>query len=158
MALLPTSDIFWHFEAASNGRGPSQVSPKEDDGYDISDFYHIDPASVTMADFKHFVAAASQRNIKVIIDLVLNHTSDKHPWFLHAKQDSSTYHNWYVWSKEKPTNKEDGVVFKNSQQETWSFDSAANAYYYHRFYKFEPDLNTQNPQVKNEMFRVMNFW
>ncbi len=138
---------------------PFQPTPNKDDGYDISDYYHIDDRLGTMADFQTFVHAAKQRGIKVIIDLVLNHTSDQHPWFVAARKDrSSHYRDWYVWSKNRPKNADQGMVFPGVQESIWALDSVSGEYYYHRFYDFQPDLNTQHPAVRAEMRKIVNFW
>ncbi|MBV9961921.1 MAG: trehalose synthase, partial [Parafilimonas sp.] len=98
------------------------------------------------------------RGMKVIIDLVFNHTSIRHPWFQQARNVNNPYHSWYVWSKDKPKNMHEGVVFKGVQKDIWTYDSTAHEYYNHSFYNFEPDLNLQNMQVRNELFKVMKFW
>jgi maltose alpha-D-glucosyltransferase/alpha-amylase len=137
---------------------PFQPTPNQDDGYDISDFYGVDPRLGTMNDFIELVAAAKQRNMRIIMDLVLNHTSDQHPWFKQAHRPQDPYHSWYVWSVEKPRNMNIGMVFPGIQQSIWTFDAQAGAYYYHRFYQFQPDLNMQNPAVFAEMKRIDSFW
>jgi maltose alpha-D-glucosyltransferase/alpha-amylase len=138
---------------------PFQPSPQRDDGYDISDYYAVDPRYGTLGDFVEFTHAAAQRGMRVIIDLVVNHTSDRHPWFKAARRDpDSPYRNWYVWSKEKPKNADEGMVFPGVQKTTWSYDSQAEAYYFHRFYDFQPDLNTANPAVQAEILKIMGFW
>ncbi len=97
--------------------------------------------------------------MRLLIDLVVNHTSDQHPWFQAARRDpDSPYRDWYVWSKKKPANAEDGVVFPGVQKTTWSRDAEAGAYYFHRFYEFQPDLNTANPAVQAEILKIMGFW
>src|SRR5689334_451589 len=138
---------------------PFQVSPCRDDGYDVADYYGVDPRYGTLGDFVEFTHAAEQRGIRVIIDLVVNHTSDRHPWFKQARKDpNSKYREWYVWSKRKPRNSNRGMVFPGVQKSTWSFDSAARQWYFHRFYKFQPDLNTSNPEVQAEILKIMGFW
>lgn len=138
---------------------PFQPTPNKDDGYDVADYYAVDPRLGTMADFNSFIAAAKQKNLRVIMDLVLNHTSDKHPWFQQARNSpSSPFRSWYVWSKDKPKNFDKGMVFPGVQESIWSFDSTAGEYYYHRFYKFQPDLNSQNPEVQKEIRKVIQFW
>ncbi|MBV9962734.1 MAG: hypothetical protein JO072_10840, partial [Parafilimonas sp.] len=144
------ADIIW--------LAPFYPTPNMDDGYDISDYFKVDPHVGTMEDYEGFVREANKRGMKVIIDLVFNHTSIRHPWFQQARNVNNPYHSWYVWSKEKPKNMHDGVVFKGVQQDIWTYDSTAHEYYNHSFYNFEPDLNLQNPQVKNELFKVMKFW
>jgi maltose alpha-D-glucosyltransferase / alpha-amylase len=127
---------------------PFQASPCRDDGYDISDYYNVDPRYGTLGDFIEFTHGAKQRGIRVLIDLVVNHTSDQHPWFKQARSDpNSKYRNWYVWSKKKPPHANKGMVFPGVQKTTWTYDREAKAWYFHRFYDFQPDLNTSNPEV-----------
>jgi maltose alpha-D-glucosyltransferase / alpha-amylase len=138
---------------------PFQTSPGRDDGYDISNYYEVNPRYGTLADFVEFTHAAAQRGIRVIIDLVVNHTSDQHAWFQQARRDpNSKYRDWYVWSKKRPANSSQGVVFPGVQKSTWSYDSKARAWYFHRFYRFQPDLNTSNPHVLAEILKIMGFW
>src|SRR5215475_6330404 len=138
---------------------PFQLSPGKDDGYDISDYYGVNPAYGTLGDFVEFTHAAAQRGIRVIIDLVVNHTSDQHPWFRKARSDrNSPLHDWYVWSDKKPASAGKGMVFPGVQKSTWSFDREAKAWYFHRFYDFQPDLNTSNPRVQAEILKIMGFW
>jgi maltose alpha-D-glucosyltransferase/alpha-amylase len=138
---------------------PFQTSPCRDDGYDVADYYNVDPRYGTLGDFVEFTHGAKQRGIRVLIDLVVNHTSNEHPWFKQARKDpDSKYRDWYVWSKKKPPNANKGMVFPGVQKSTWSYDSEARAYYFHRFYDFQPDLNTSNPEVQAEILKVMGFW
>ena len=138
---------------------PFQRSPCRDDGYDISNYYEVDARYGTLGDFVEFTHAAKQRGIRVIIDLVVNHTSDEHPWFQEARRDpASKYRDWYVWSKKKPRGSNKGMVFPGVQKSTWSYDSVARAWYFHRFYDFQPDLNTSNPHVLAEILKIMGFW
>jgi maltose alpha-D-glucosyltransferase/alpha-amylase len=138
---------------------PFQSSPCRDDGYDVSDYYNVDTRYGTLGDFVEFAHAAKQRGIRVIIDLVVNHTSNQHPWFKEARQDpSSKYRDWYVWSKKKPKSANKGMVFPGVQKSTWTYDSVARAWYFHRFYDFQPDLNTSNPHVQAEILKIMGFW
>ncbi len=138
---------------------PFQTSPGRDDGYDVSDYYGVDPRFGTLGDFVEFTHAAKQRGMRVLIDLVVNHTSDQHPWFKAARADPhSEYRDWYVWSKKKPPNANEGMVFPGVQKTTWTHDSVAKAYYFHRFYDFQPDLNTANPRVQAEILKIMGFW
>ncbi len=138
---------------------PFQSSPYKDDGYDIADYYSVDSRHGTLGEFVEFTQAANSRGIRVLIDLVVNHTSDQHPWFQAARRDpNSPYRDWYVWSKTKPKNANSGMVFPGVQKSTWTFDEAAQAYYFHRFYDFQPDLNTANPRVQAEILRIMGFW
>ncbi|HWD56842.1 MAG TPA: alpha-amylase family protein [Stellaceae bacterium] len=138
---------------------PFQVSPHRDDGYDIADYYGVDPRYGTIGDFVEFTHAAEQRGIRVIIDLAINHTSDQHPWFQQARSDpQSPYRDWYIWSKKKPANADRGIVFPGVQKSTWTLDRKAKAYYFHRFYEFQPDLNTSHPEVQAEILKIMGFW
>jgi maltose alpha-D-glucosyltransferase/alpha-amylase len=138
---------------------PFQKSPCRDDGYDVSDYYSVDPRYGTLGDFVEFTHAAKQRGIRVIIDLVVNHTSDEHPWFQEARRDpNSRFRDWYVWSKKKPLHANQGMVFPGVQKTTWTYDKEARLYYFHRFYEFQPDLNTSNPHVQAEILKIMGFW
>jgi len=138
---------------------PFQTSPGRDDGYDVSNYYEVDPRYGTLGDFVEFTHAARQRGIRVLIDLVVNHTSDQHPWFQEARKDpDSRYRDWYVWSKKRPPNANEGMVFPGVQKSTWTHDSVAKAWYFHRFYEFQPDLNTSNPHVQAEILKIMGFW
>jgi maltose alpha-D-glucosyltransferase/alpha-amylase len=138
---------------------PFQPSPRRDDGYDVADYYGVDPRYGTLGDFVEFTHGCKQRGIRVLIDLVVNHTSDEHPWFQDARRDpQSPYRNWYIWSKKKPRNAKSGIVFPGVQKATWDYDTAAKSYYFHRFYDFQPDLNTANPEVQAEILKIMGFW
>lgn len=138
---------------------PFQPSPKRDHGYDIADYYSVDPRYGTLGDFVAFTHAAKQRGMRVLIDLVVNHTSDQHPWFKEARAypDART-RDWYVWSKTKPPHADEGMVFPGVQKSTWSYDKEAKLWYFHRFYDFQPDLNTANPHVQAEILKIMGFW
>jgi maltose alpha-D-glucosyltransferase/alpha-amylase len=138
---------------------PFFPSPNRDNGYDVSDYYGVDPRLGTLGDFVDFVRAARERGIRVIIDLVVNHTSDQHPWFQAARNDpDSPYRDYYVWSDEKPADADEGVVFPGVQESVWTYDEEAGAYYYHRFYEHQPDLNIANPAVREEIRKIMGFW
>jgi maltose alpha-D-glucosyltransferase/alpha-amylase len=138
---------------------PFQPSPGKDDGYDISDYYGVNPAYGTLGDFVEFTHGAKQRGIRVIIDLVVNHTSNQHSWFKAARRDrNSPFRDWYVWSDKRPANADKGMVFPGVQKTTWSYDREAKAWYFHRFYDFQPDLNTSNPNVQTEILKIMGFW
>jgi maltose alpha-D-glucosyltransferase / alpha-amylase len=138
---------------------PFYPSPRRDDGYDVADYYGVDPRYGTLGDFVDFTRQAEEFGIRIIADLVVNHTSSKHPWFQAARSDpNSEYRDWYVWSKRKPKDAESGIVFPGVQRSTWTFDREAKAYYFHRFYDFQPDLNTGNPRVREEIERIMGFW
>lgn len=138
---------------------PFQQSPMRDGGYDISDYYSVDPRYGTLGDFVEFTYACYQRGIHVLIDLVVNHTSDTHPWFQDARHNpESKYRDWYVWSKKKPKSANEGIVFPGVQKSTWTFDEVARSYYFHRFYSFQPDLNTAHPDVQAEILKIIGFW
>jgi len=138
---------------------PFQKSPGRDDGYDISDYYSVNPAYGTLGDFVEFTHGAKQRGIRVLIDLVVNHTSEEHHWFQEARRNPrSKYREWYVWSKKRPANAGKGMVFPGVQKSTWKYDSVAKEWYFHRFYDFQPDLNTSNPAVQAEILKIMGFW
>jgi maltose alpha-D-glucosyltransferase/alpha-amylase len=138
---------------------PFQTSPQRDDGYDVADYYNVDPRYGTLGDFVEFTHGAKQRGIRVLIDLVVNHTSNEHPWFQDARRaPDSKYRDWYVWSKQRPPRSNEGMVFPGVQQSTWSYDAQAKAWYFHRFYDFQPDLNTSNLEVQAEILKIMGFW
>ncbi|TQS43531.1 alpha-amylase family protein [Cryptosporangium phraense] len=138
---------------------PIHPTPNRDDGYDVADFYAVDPRLGTLGDFAELLHEAGNRGIRVIIDLVVNHTSNQHPWFQSArKSEDSPYRDWYIWSSEEPKDRHEGMVFPGEQKETWTYDRTAKAWYYHRFYDFMPDLNTANPEVKDEIKRIAAFW
>ncbi|SHG74066.1 alpha-amylase family protein [Bradyrhizobium erythrophlei] len=138
---------------------PFQPSPGKDDGYDISDYYGVDPRYGTLGDFVEFTHGCRQRGIRVIIDLVVNHTSDAHKWFREARSSKeSSYRDWYVWADKKPANAGKGMVFPGVQKSTWTYDKEARGWYFHRFYDFQPDLNTSNPHVQAEILKIMGFW
>ncbi len=138
---------------------PIHPGPDRDDGYDVADFYGVDPRLGSLGDFAELVHQAENRGLRIMIDLVVNHTSDEHPWFTSARSDpASPYRDWYVWSKDEPSDRAQGVVFPGVQRETWTFDEEAGAWYYHRFYDFQPDLNMANPQVRAEVRKIMAFW
>ncbi|MGO7425978.1 alpha-amylase family glycosyl hydrolase, partial [Rhizobium ruizarguesonis] len=138
---------------------PFQASPGRDDGYDVSDYYNVDPRYGSLGDFVEFTHGAKQRGIRVLIDLVINHTSRDHPWFQDARSDPrSHYRDWYVWSEKKPANADQGMVFPGVQNTTWTYDDKAKAYYFHRFYDHQPDLNTSHPEVQAEILKIMGFW
>jgi maltose alpha-D-glucosyltransferase / alpha-amylase len=138
---------------------PFQPSPFRDDGYDIADYYGVDSRYGTLGEFVEFMQACKHRGLRVLIDLVVNHTSNEHPWFQEARRDpKSKYRDWYVWSKRKPRDAAAGITFPGVQKSTWNYDSVAKEYYFHRFYSFQPDLNTANPEVQAEILRIMGFW
>jgi maltose alpha-D-glucosyltransferase / alpha-amylase len=138
---------------------PIQPTPLRDDGYDIADHYGIDGRLGSSGDFVEFLQEATGRGIRVLLDLVLNHTSDRHPWFVDARRHAeSRYRDWYIWSKKRPADANDGVAFPGVQRSTWTFAKEARAWYFHRFYDFEPDLNMSNLLVRQELHRVIAYW
>lgn len=138
---------------------PIHPSPGRDNGYDVSDYYGIDPRLGTLGDFTELATQAGQRGIRLLLDLVVNHTSNEHPWFISARSDpDSPYRDWYVWSGAEPPDRRQGIVFPGEQTETWTFDGQAKQWYFHRFYDFQPDLNWSNPAVRAEIKKVMAFW
>jgi maltose alpha-D-glucosyltransferase/alpha-amylase len=138
---------------------PIHPSPDRDDGYDVEDFYNVHPRFGNLGDFAELLHQAGNLGIKVIIDLVVNHTSDMHPWFQSARSDpESPYRDWYVWSETAPPDRRQGMVFPGEQSETWSYDRTAKMWFYHRFYKFQPDLNIKNPRVREEIKKICVFW
>ncbi|MBA3948106.1 MAG: maltose alpha-D-glucosyltransferase [Herpetosiphonaceae bacterium] len=138
---------------------PFFPSPLRDDGYDIADYSTINPAYGTLEDFKSFLGAAHQRGIRVIADLVMNHTSDQHPWFQAARSDPhSPYRDYYVWSDTPERYREARIIFTDTEPSNWTWDEQAGAYFWHRFFSHQPDLNYDNPQVPQAMFEVMEQW
>jgi maltose alpha-D-glucosyltransferase/alpha-amylase len=157
--LISRLDYLYRLGVSCLWLNPIYPSPGRDGGYDISDFYGIDPALGSLGDFAELAREAQERGIRIILDLVVNHTSDEHPWFISARsKPDSPYRDWYVWSAEEPPNRHQGTVFPGEQTETWTFDEQAQAWYFHRFYDFQPDLNWANPDVRAEMDKVMSFW
>jgi maltose alpha-D-glucosyltransferase/alpha-amylase len=138
---------------------PIHPSPWRDNGYDVADYYGVDPRLGTLGDFARLTRQARERGIRILMDLVVNHTSDEHSWFRAACSSAdSPYRDWYVWSIDEPPDRRQGTVFPGEQTETWTFDERAGAWYFHRFYKFQPDLNWSNPAVRMEISKVMSFW
>ncbi|EIV94534.1 alpha-amylase family protein [Frankia sp. QA3] len=138
---------------------PFYPTPDRDDGYDITDFYGVDPRLGTHGDLVEFLRVARDRGIRVIADLVVNHTSDQHPWFVSARSSrESPYRGYYVWRDEPPPDGPSGVVFPDQEDSVWQYDDAAGQYYLHRFYKHQPDLDVANPAVRDEIARIMGFW
>ncbi|HET9225160.1 MAG TPA: alpha-amylase family protein, partial [Thermoanaerobaculia bacterium] len=138
---------------------PIHPTPNLDNGYDVQDYYAVDPRLGTLGDFVEFMHQARERGIRVMLDLVVNHTSTRHPWFQSARRDkSSPYRNFYVWSDTLPDNAREGMVFPGYQDSVWTWDEEAKAYYFHRFYAHQPDLDISNPDVREEICRIMGFW
>jgi maltose alpha-D-glucosyltransferase/alpha-amylase len=138
---------------------PFFASPNRDNGYDVSNYYESDPRHGSNGDFVEFMHQANERGMKVIVDLVVNHTSNQHQWFQDARaNENSPRRDWYVWSRKRPPGWNKGMVFPGVQDATWTRDSQAKAWYYHRFYDFQPDLNMDNPAVRTEVRRIMGYW
>ncbi len=138
---------------------PFYPSPNRDNGYDVMDYYNVDPRLGTLGDFVEFTRCAEERGIRIIVDLVVNHTSDQHPWFQAACKDKhSKYWNYYLWSQEKPQDLAEGIIFPGFQESTWSYQPDVEAYYAHRFYDHQADLNITNSEVRAEIQKIMGFW
>jgi len=137
---------------------PFYPTPNKDNGYDISDFYGVDPRLGTLGDFVEFLRAARERGIRVIADLVVNHTSDQHPWFQSARADpASPFRDFYVWADEQPEGPKD-VVFPDAEDSNWDYDEVAGKWFLHRFYSHMPDLNIANPRVRDEINKIVGYW
>ena len=137
---------------------PFYPSPGRDNGYDITDFYGVDPKLGTLGDFVEFSRAARDRGMRVLVDLVVNHTSTDHPWFQEARDPASPRRDWYVWSADKPADITEGIIFPGVQEAVWTQDDRSGAWYMHRFYAHQADLNIANPEVRAEIMRIMGFW
>jgi maltose alpha-D-glucosyltransferase/alpha-amylase len=139
---------------------PFYPSPLRDDGYDISNYRDINPAYGTLRDFKHFVRAAHERGLRVITELVINHTSDQHPWFQRARaaKPGSAARNFYVWADSDEGYQDAPIIFLDTEKSNWTYDNEAQAFYWHRFYAHQPDLNFDNPRVVEAVLDVMRFW
>ena len=139
---------------------PFYPSPLRDDGYDIADYRHVNPAYGTMRDFRRFVRAAHERGLRVITELVINHTSDQHAWFQRARQAKrgSVHRNYYVWSDTDQRYPETRIIFIDTEPSNWTWDPVAQQYFWHRFYHHQPDLNFDNPTVLREILRILHFW
>src|SRR5262245_3078708 len=139
---------------------PFYPSPRKDDGYDISDYRGVHPDYGTLADAKRFIAAAHARGMRVITELVVNHTSDQHPWFQRARHSKpgSVYRDFYVWSNDDRKYAGTRVIFVDALRSNWTWDEVAEAYYWHRFYSHQPDLNFDNPRVLKEVLSVLRYW
>ncbi len=139
---------------------PFYPSPLKDDGYDIADYYSINSSYGNVNDFKRFIKEAHSRGLKVITELVINHTSDQHPWFQRARKApaGSDERNYYVWSDDPHKYKDARIIFTDTEPSNWSWDAEAQSYYWHRFFSHQPDLNFDNPQVQQEVFDIMDYW
>ena len=138
---------------------PMFPSPLKDDGYDVADYFNIHPDYGTVDDFRRLVDEAHARGIRVITDMVLNHTSDRHPWFIKSrKSKDSPYRDYYVWSDTDRKYADARVIFVDTEPSNWTFDPQTGEYYWHRFYASQPDLNYDNPEVAQKMMDVLRFW
>lgn len=139
---------------------PFYPSPLKDDGYDIADYYTINPAYGNIKQFKLLLKEAHERGLKVITELVINHTSDQHPWFQRARKapKGSDYHNYYVWSDDGKQFEDARIIFQDFEASNWTWDPIAKQYYWHRFFHHQPDLNYDNPSVQNEVFKIIDYW
>jgi len=139
---------------------PFYPSPRRDDGYDIADYRGVHPDYGTLADFRRVVAGAHARDMRVITELVINHTSDQHSWFQRARaaKRGSAARNYYVWSDNDKKYADTRIIFLDTEKSNWTWDAEAKAYFWHRFYSHQPDLNFDNPQVLNSILSAMRFW
>lgn len=139
---------------------PFYPSPLRDDGYDIADYYTINPSYGNIEDFKKFLAEAHKRNLKVITELVINHTSDQHPWFQRARRapKGSPEREYYVWTDNDKQYGDTRIIFQDFEPSNWTYDSVAQQYYWHRFFYHQPDLNYDNPAVQAEVFKILDYW
>jgi maltose alpha-D-glucosyltransferase/alpha-amylase len=138
---------------------PFNDSPLRDGGYDISDYYAVLPDYGTVDDVRELVAKAHERGMRVIMDLVINHTSDQHEWFQKARQSrDNPYRDWYMWSDSKQRFRDARIIFVDTETSNWTWDDQAGQYYFHRFFSHQPDLNYDNPRVREEIFNIVRFW
>ena len=138
---------------------PFYPSPLRDDGYDIADHYNVHPNYGTLDDFRVFLLQSHQRGLRVITELVMNHTSDQHPWFQRARRakPGSRWRDFYVWSDTPEKYKDTRIIFKDAELSNWTWDHVANTYYWHRFFPHQPDLNYDNSEVFEEVVKVLDF-
>ena len=139
---------------------PFYPSPQRDDGYDIQDYRSVNPAYGTMGDVRKLVREAHKRDLRVITELVINHTSDQHPWFQRARRakPGSKYRDYYVWSDSDHKYGDTRIIFLDTETSNWTWDPVAKAYFWHRFYSHQPDLNFDNPQVMKEVLSLLHYW
>ena len=138
---------------------PFQPSPNRDDGYDIIDYYSVDERLGTLGDFVRVIRTARDRGMRVIVDLVVNHTSDRHPWFRSARASrTSPFRDFYVWRDERPPEDPKAVVFPDAEDSIWTWDERAGQWYMHHFYAHQPELNIANPKVREEIAKIAGFW
>ncbi|MDX5481012.1 MAG: alpha-amylase family protein [Hymenobacteraceae bacterium] len=138
---------------------PFFTTPNRDNGYDVRDYFSIDSRLGSLHDFSDFVKAAKERNIRVLIDLIVHHTSEEHPWFQAASADpESRFFDYYIWRKDRPEKEHKENIFPGQEQSVWSYEKSAGAYYHHMFYSFQPDLNIANPHVQREIMSIIEYW
>ena len=138
---------------------PFYPSPRRDGGYDVTDYYGVDPKLGSLGDFVNFTRAARDRGMRVLIDLVVQHTSSEHPWFQAARSSrDSPYHDFYVWNQKPPPHRRSDLVFPGEQHALWTYVPEVTSYYRHRFYDHQPDLNTTKPAVRDEIAKIIGFW
>lgn len=137
---------------------PFYQSPLRDGGYDISDYRKVLPEYGTVEDFQEFMQESHKRGIRVIADLVINHTSDQHPWFQEARKPGSAKRDWYMWSDRDDKYSDARIIFTDTEQSNWTWDESAGAFYWHRFFSHQPDLNYDNPEVQAEMLSILRYW
>ena len=138
---------------------PFYPSPLKDDGYDISDYTSVNPDYGTLDDFREFLEQAHRHKLRVITELVINHTSDQHPWFQQARSSrDNPRRDWYVWSATDDRYRGVRVIFKDTELSNWAWDPVSKSYYWHRFFSHQPDLNYDHPAVREEMWKVLKFW
>ncbi|WP_419800880.1 maltose alpha-D-glucosyltransferase [Mucilaginibacter sp.] len=139
---------------------PFYPSPLRDDGYDIADYYTINPSYGNIKEFKQLLKEAHERGLKVITELVINHTSDQHPWFQRARTApiGSDHRNYYVWTDDTKQYEDARIIFQDFEASNWTWDPVAKQYYWHRFFSHQPDLNYDNPSVQNEVFKILDYW
>src|SRR5690554_4372061 len=138
---------------------PMYPSPLIDDGYDVADFYGIHEDYGDLEDFQAVIDGIHQRGMKVIIDIVVNHTSDQHPWFIESRSSKTNpKRDWYVWSDTDQKYRDARIIFLDIETSNWTFDPITGEYYWHRFYSQQPDLNYDNPEVQQELLDIIDFW
>src|SRR6056297_260910 len=138
---------------------PVHPTPNRDDGYDVTDYYDVDPRFGTLGDLVEAIRLAQDRGIRVILDLVVNHTSNQHPWFLDARSSPDAQHrDWYVWTDDPSETPFDTIVFPHVEDSAWSWDEDAGQHYLHRFFHHQPDLNIANPEVRDAIGEIAGFW
>ncbi|MGI8893724.1 MAG: alpha-amylase family glycosyl hydrolase, partial [Bacteroidia bacterium] len=158
--LLEKLDYLQDMGATAIWLLPFYPSPLKDDGYDIADYYSINNSYGTIQDFKKLMKEAHKRGLRVITELVINHTSDQHPWFQRARKAKadSAHRNYYVWSDDPNKYKDVRIIFTDYEKSNWAWDPEAKSYYWHRFFSHQPDLNFDNINVQKEIFKVLDFW